>query len=306
MGQGAQRWRILGLAILALLSATVTRADAPRIALYYGPAGPFAELLGAELALVGFELRPGPVPTPVDATEALALLEETEAVAILDHHRGEVALWLPRAGSVRRAVVPVADDPGIAPLVIAETLRAAVPSATEAGAAVAPAPEGTRPPPRIAIEAAPPPESASQPQPEAPPRVTLSAGPIAAYGGRWRVGLTLEASVRLHPALAVGAIAIVGGSPAAAFTLRAGGSLGRLHLAVDAGPAIWWREEPGNDGTLRLGPSPSWTAGVGAAIELSSRWALGGRVALLRAGPRHRIGEREGALTLSLTLGARF
>jgi hypothetical protein len=301
-----QRWTTIGLAALVLLVATVARADDVRVALYYGPEGPFVELLGAELGLVGFELRPGPVPAPIDESEALALFDETDAAAILDHHRGTVALWIPRDGRARRAEVTVSDDPGIAPLVIAETLRAAVPAPSAPPAQPTTEPDWTPPPPRIATEPPPPVHPEAQ---QSPPRHRPGAqrdSPGAAYGGRWTGGLALEATARLHPALSVGALAILSGSPAGAAVVRVGGALGPLHLSVDAGPAVWWRPRPANDGTVTLSASPSWTAGLGAALELGGRWSLRGRVGLLRAGPRHRIGDEEGALTLALGLGARF
>lgn len=305
MHRRTQRWSTIGLAALALLFVGGARADAPQVALYYGTGGPFVELLGAELGLVGFELRPGPVPAPIDESEALALFDETDATAILDHHRRTVAVWVERDGRARRAEVAVSDDPGIAPLVIAETLRAVV--TTEAAPAEpAREPQWSPPPPRIATEPAPPTEPPPEVAAPRPRRLTLSAGPMAVYGGRWSGGALLEGSVRLHPALAVGAIAFVSGSPAAAATVRAGGRLGRLRLSVDAGPAVWWRERPANDGTVSLAASPSWTAGIGVALVVSERWNLSGRVGLLRAGPRHRVAEERGALMTSLSVGARF
>ncbi len=297
-----QRWIAIGLATWALL-ATSARADDPRVALYYGPEGPFRELLGAELGLVGFELRPGPPPAPIDEGEALALFDETGAAAVLDHHRGSVSLWVRPEGSVQRATVEVSDDPGIAPLVIAETLRAALPmQASPPPRPVQPPTEWTAPPPRIATESTPPPE----PTPERAPRFELVGGPMAVYGGRWSGGATLEATVRLHPALSAGAFAFLTGSPAMAGVLRVDGHLGRLRLSLDAGPAVWWRQQPANDGSVALRASPSWTAGVGTSAELGERWSVSGRVGLLRAGPRHRVGEQEAVLTLALGLGARF
>ncbi|MBO6936878.1 MAG: hypothetical protein JJ863_18050 [Deltaproteobacteria bacterium] len=295
----------MGLAACALLASTA-RADDPRVALYYGPDGPFRELLSAELGLVGFELRSGPLPAPIDEGEALALFDETDAAAVLDHHRGSVSLWVRTDGRAQRAAIAVSDDPGIAPLVIAETLRAALPIRSSVPAAMA-APEWTPPPPRIATERAPPsaeepPESAERPM----PRLELAAGPTLLYGGRWSGGVSLEAMVRLHPALSAGAFALLTGSPAAAAVLRVDGRIGRIRLSIDAGPAVWWRERPTNDGSVVLRASPGWTAGLGSALALDERWSIVGRIGLLRAGPRHRVGDQEAALTLSVGLGARF
>ncbi len=294
----------IGVAALTLFVAPAAGADAPSVALYYGPEGPFMELLGAELGLVGFELREGPVPAPIDESEALALFDETDAAAILDHHRGTVAVWVRRDGRARRAAVPVSDDPGIAPLVIAETLRAAVPS--EAAPPVPPSAEREwmPPPPEIATE---PPPAPVEPEAErSPRRWTLFAGPMVAYGGHWTAGVALEGMVRLHPALSIGAMGMLSGSPAGGAVVRVDGELGRVRLSADAGPAVWWRQRPANDGSVTLAASPSWTAGVGASVDLGERWSLQGRIGLLRAGPRHRIGDEAGALTFSLGLGTRF
>lgn len=307
MHRRAQRWTTTGLAALVLLLAATARADDRAVALYYGPEGPFAELLGAELGLVGFELQPGPLPAPIDRAEAASLFAETEAAAILDHHRGRVALWMVRDGQVQHAEVPLSDDPGIAPLVIAETLRAAAPAETfRAAAPAVPAPEQwTAPRPRIASEPAPPAQPRSESAPP-PRRLSVGAAPLAVYGGRWGGGVALDGSVRLHPALSVGALAQLSGSPAGALLLRVDGRLGPVRLSMDAGPAVWWRERPSNDGTVALRPSPSWTAGLGASVDLAERWAIRGRVGLLRAGPRHRAADQEGALTLALGVSARF
>ena len=304
MHRRAQRWTTIGLAALALALGGTARADERPVALHYGPAGPFAELLGAGLGLVGLDLREGPLPAPVGQAEAEALFRETGAVAIVDHHQGLASLWIRRGGAIQRAEVQVADDPGIAPLIIAETLRTAMPARQPPAATPPSEPDWTPPPPRLASEPVPPTDA---PDPEAPsPSLTLSAAPLAVYGGRWTGGVALEAALRLHPALSLGASASLSGFPAAAAFLRVDGRVGPLGLSLDAGPAVWWREQPDNDGSVRLRPSPSWTAGVGASVELSARWALGARVGLLRAGPRHRVGDQEAALTLSFGLGARF
>lgn len=302
MHRRAQRWRMVGLAVALLASSA--RADEPRLALYYGPDGPLHELLGAELGLVGFELRPGPAPAPIDRSEALALFEETGAEAIVDHHQGVVALWVRLGERARRAELSISDDPGIAPLVIAETLRAATEPAPAAASPTV-EPRWAPPPPRIATE--PPPAAAPAPDPEpAPGRWSASAGPYVSHGGRWTGGVALEASVRLHPALSLATFALLGGAPALGATLRVDARIGALELFGDAGPAVWWRQRPTNDGSLALRASPSWTAGLGATLDLDERWAMRGRVGLLRAGPRHRKADQEATFTLSLTLGARF
>ena len=132
MGRGGERGRalrwggLLAVVGLGLAGVAPARADASRVVLFYGDPGPFAELLAAELALVEGELRPGPIPAPRDGLEAQALRAELDAFAVIRALPAEIVLWVPGAeGQLRELRLRPHDDPGMAPLILAETIRAA-------------------------------------------------------------------------------------------------------------------------------------------------------------------------------------
>jgi len=315
LGRGGERGRalrwggLLAVVGLGLAGVAPARADASRVVLFYGDPGPFAELLAAELALVEGELRPGPIPAPRDGLEAQALRAELDAFAVIRALPAEIVLWVPGAeGQLRELRLRPHDDPGMAPLILAETIRAAPEWRTPSLPPRVAEPVWVRPPPRLARPDPPAPRRDDQRPAVAPPRWRLGLGVAGAWQSSepFAPGATLRAALRLHPALELGAWALATGTPAGAVVVRVRLPVGPADLGLEAGPALWWLPDRTDNPTASLRLVPAWTAGLGVVLPVHRWLALEAHASLLRRGPRSDRPDARNALLLTTGLALRL